>query len=67
LGIGEGKGVRSKTLRGDRFPDNFHVIQPLPLSNIPFFSIYLTPCVPLSFEGEGEEIERGASPLLDSP
>jgi len=27
--------------------------------------IYLTPCIPLSFEGEGEEIlERGFAPLL---
>jgi len=28
--------------------------------------IYLTPCIPLSFEGEGEETLRGAKPLLDT-
>ena len=32
------------------------------------FFIYLTPSVPLSFEGEGEEKGRGAiTPLLDTP
>jgi len=28
--------------------------------------INLTPLIPLSFKGEGEEIERGAKPLLDA-
>ena len=28
--------------------------------------IYLTPCIPLSFEGEGEESLRGAKPLLNT-
>jgi len=27
---------------------------------------YLTPLVPLSFKGEGEDKRRGALPLLDS-
>ena len=26
----------------------------------------LTPFIPLSFEGEGEDIKRGAPPLLDT-
>ena len=29
--------------------------------------IYLTPCIPLSFEGEGEEKERGADVPLKYP
>jgi len=29
--------------------------------------IYLTPSVPLSFQGEGGVLGRGASPLLDAP
>jgi hypothetical protein len=29
--------------------------------------IYLTPCVPLSFKGEGEKKKRGVSPLLKTP
>ena len=29
--------------------------------------IYLTPCVPLSFKGEGEEKERGAKAPLKCP
>jgi len=28
--------------------------------------IYLTPCIPLSFKGEGEERKREVLPLLDS-
>jgi len=28
---------------------------------------YLTPFFPLSFKGEGEEEERGAKPLLNTP
>jgi len=28
--------------------------------------IYLTPCVPLSFKGEGEGKKEGLSPLLDT-
>jgi len=28
---------------------------------------YLTPLIPLSFEGEGGVFRRGASPLFDSP
>jgi len=30
-------------------------------------SIYLAPFIPLSFKGEGEDIKRGATPLLNSP
>jgi len=29
--------------------------------------IYLTPCVPLSYQGEGEKIERGADAPLRLP
>jgi hypothetical protein len=29
--------------------------------------IYLTPLIPLSFKGEGEEKKEGLSPLLDTP
>ena len=30
--------------------------------------IYLTPCIPLSYQGEGEEFcEEGLAPLSDSP
>jgi len=29
--------------------------------------IYLTPCVPLSFKGEGEEMKRGAYTPLRHP
>jgi len=29
-----------------------------------YLVIYLTPCVPLSFKGEGEGLTRGAKPLL---
>jgi len=29
------------------------------------FGVYLTPSVPLSFEGEGKELKRGAKPLLN--
>jgi len=33
-----------------------------------YFGVYLTPFIPLSFEGEGGGIlKRGASPLLDIP
>ena len=32
----------------------------------PQIRIYLTPCVPLSFKGEGGKLKRGAKPLLDS-
>jgi len=28
--------------------------------------IYLTPLIPLSFEGEGEIIKEGLTPLLDT-
>jgi hypothetical protein len=28
------------------------------------FYIYLTPCIPLSYQGEGEEKERGATAPL---
>ncbi len=31
------------------------------------FLIYLTPLVPLSFEGEGKRFERGAEPLSNLP
>jgi len=29
-----------------------------------YLIIYLTPCIPLSFKGEGEDIKRGASAPL---
>ena len=29
--------------------------------------IYLTPCVPLSLKGEGEDMKEGLTPLLNSP
>ncbi len=29
--------------------------------------VYLTPCVPLSCQGEGEVIEEGLMPLLNAP
>jgi hypothetical protein len=33
-----------------------------------FIYIYLTPYIPLSFKGEGEEIfKEGLTPLLDTP
>jgi hypothetical protein len=32
-----------------------------------FIIIYLTPCVPLSYQGEGEIFGRGATPLLNAP
>ena len=32
-----------------------------------FAFIYLTPCIPLSFKGEGEENRRGASAPLKRP
>jgi hypothetical protein len=45
----------------------FHVrvcsLAPLPMTRI---LIYLTPFIPLSFEGEGEGLGRGAPPLLNA-
>jgi hypothetical protein len=35
---------------------------------VKYIYYYLTPCIPLSFKGEGKRfLERGASPLLNSP
>jgi hypothetical protein len=39
------------------------------MASVIIFIIFtnLTPCVPLSFQGEGEGYIREASPLFDSP
>jgi hypothetical protein len=41
----------------------YHSTRPSPKQGKRVF-INLTPCVPLSFEGEGEEIKRGAKAPL---
>jgi hypothetical protein len=39
------------------------------MTSVIIFIIFtnLTPCIPLSFRGEGEDIVREAPPLFDSP